>query len=126
MGRFEPWPGAADREICFIPFPIDVFISAKPVQTSSFAVNETLKKRLSSTQASRKQDMSNRQNGTVKWFNDEKGYGFITPESGPDLFVHFRAIEGNGFKSLKEGQKVSFVAVQGQKGMQADQVQILG
>ena len=51
--------------------------------------------------------MSNRQNGTVKWFNDEKGFGFITPESGPDLFVHFRAIEGNGFKSLKEGQKVS-------------------
>ena len=59
--------------------------------------------------------MSNRQNGTVKWFNDEKGFGFITPESGPDLFVHFRAIEGNGFKSLKEGQKVSFIAVQGQR-----------
>jgi CspA family cold shock protein len=48
---------------------------------------------------------------------------FITPESGPDLFVHFRAIQGNGFKSLKEGQKVTFVAVQGQKGMQADEVQ---
>ncbi|KXU35514.1 cold-shock protein [Ventosimonas gracilis] len=70
--------------------------------------------------------MSNRQNGIVKWFNDEKGYGFITPESGPDLFVHFRAIEGSGFKSLKEGQKVSFMAVQGQKGMQADQVQLVG
>lgn len=69
--------------------------------------------------------MSNRQTGTVKWFNDEKGFGFITPESGPDLFVHFRAIEGTGFKSLKEGQKVSFEAVQGQKGMQADKVQIL-
>lgn len=62
--------------------------------------------------------MSTRQSGTVKWFNDEKGFGFITPESGPDLFVHFRAIQGNGFKSLKEGQKVTFVAVQGQKGMQ--------
>jgi CspA family cold shock protein len=46
-----------------------------------------------------------------------------SPESGPDLFVHFRAIQGNGFKSLKEGQKVTFVAVQGQKGMQADEVQ---
>jgi cold-shock DNA-binding protein family len=68
--------------------------------------------------------MAERQNGTVKWFNDEKGYGFITPESGPDLFVHFRAIEGNGFKSLKEGQKVTFEAVQGQKGMQADKVQV--
>ena len=70
--------------------------------------------------------MAERQNGTVKWFNDEKGYGFITPESGADLFVHFRAIEGNRFKSLKEGQKVSFEAVQGQKGLQADKVQVLG
>ena len=70
--------------------------------------------------------MSNRQTGTVKWFNDEKGFGFITLESGPDLFVHFRAIEGSGFRSLKEGQKVTFEAVQGQKGMQADKVQVLG
>ncbi|KAF1007806.1 MAG: Major cold shock protein CspA [Pseudomonas fluorescens] len=70
--------------------------------------------------------MSDRQSGTVKWFNDEKGFGFITPESGPDLFVHFRAIEGNGFKSLKEGQKVTFVSVQGQKGLQADQVRAEG
>jgi CspA family cold shock protein len=67
--------------------------------------------------------MAERQFGTVKWFNDAKGFGFITPESGPDLFVHFRSITGNGFKSLQEGQRVSFVAVQGQKGMQADQVQ---
>ncbi|MEV5516346.1 cold-shock protein [Streptomyces flaveolus] len=71
--------------------------------------------------------MAERQNGTVKWFNDEKGFGFITPESGdPDLFVHFRAIEGNGFKSLKEGQRVTFEAVQSQKGMQADKVQVEG
>ncbi|MGW4566040.1 cold-shock protein [Streptomyces sp. NPDC004561] len=68
--------------------------------------------------------MAERQTGTVKWFNGEKGYGFITPESGPDLFVHFRAIEGAGFKSLEEGQKVSFEAVQGQKGMQADKVRV--
>ena len=69
--------------------------------------------------------MSDRQTGTVKWFNDAKGFGFITPQSGPDLFVHFRAIPGSGFKSLQEGQSVSFVAVQGQKGMQADEVQPL-
>ena len=69
--------------------------------------------------------MSARQTGTVKWFNDAKGFGFITPENGSaDLFVHFRSIQGSGFKSLQEGQKVSFVAVQGQKGMQADQVQV--
>jgi CspA family cold shock protein len=67
--------------------------------------------------------MADRQTGTVKWFNDAKGFGFITPESGADLFVHFRAIQGSGFKTLQEGQRVTFVAVQGQKGMQADQVQ---
>ncbi|HEO1610475.1 TPA: cold-shock protein [Pseudomonas aeruginosa] len=66
-----------------------------------------------------------RQNGTVKWFNETKGYGFITPEIGPDVFVHFRAIEGNGFKTLAEGQKVSFEVVQGQKGMQAERVQVI-
>lgn len=69
--------------------------------------------------------MSERQTGTVKWFNDAKGFGFITPESGPDLFVHFRAIQGNGFKSLQEGQKVSFLVTKGPKGLQADQVQPL-
>lgn len=66
--------------------------------------------------------MSDRQTGTVKWFNEAKGFGFITPQSGPDLFVHFRSIEGTGFKTLAEGQQVSFVVVQGQKGPQADQV----
>lgn len=65
------------------------------------------------------------QEGTVKWFNDAKGFGFISRESGDDVFVHFRAILGNGFKSLQEGQKVSFVVTQGQKGLQADQVQPL-
>jgi CspA family cold shock protein len=68
--------------------------------------------------------MSERQSGTVKWFNDAKGFGFITQANGgPDLFVHFRSIQGNGFKSLKEGQAVSFVVTQGQKGLQADQVE---
>jgi CspA family cold shock protein len=61
--------------------------------------------------------------GTVKWFNDEKGYGFITPdEGGNDLFVHHSGIAGNGFKSLEEGNKVSYEATQGQKGMQANNV----
>ena len=69
--------------------------------------------------------MSNRTSGTVKWFNDEKGYGFITPADGSnDLFVHFKAIQSDGFKSLKEGQKVTFVAAKGQKGMQAEEVRV--
>ena len=67
--------------------------------------------------------MSERETGTVKWFNDAKGFGFISRENGEDVFVHFRAIEMEGFKSLKEGQRVSFTVVQGQKGLQADAVQ---
>ncbi|MFE4030333.1 cold-shock protein [Priestia sp. YIM B13551] len=76
--------------------------------------------------------MAERQVGTVKWFNHEKGFGFITPENGPDLFVHFTAIErakgteGVVIKSLKEGQKVTFVVVNGQRGMQAEMVRVLG
>ena len=62
--------------------------------------------------------------GTVKWFNDAKGYGFITPDDGSeDLFAHFSAIDTAGFKTLKEGQKVSFEVVQGPKGKQASNIQ---
>ena len=63
-----------------------------------------------------------RLNGTVKWFNDAKGYGFISREGGPDVFVHFSAIQGSGFKSLAEGDHVEFEIVQGQKGPQAADV----
>jgi len=60
--------------------------------------------------------------GTVKWFNAEKGFGFITTDSGKDIFVHFSAIQGDGFKSLDEGQNVSFDITQGNKGDQATNV----
>ena len=62
-------------------------------------------------------------NGTVKWFNDAKGYGFITPDGGgDDLFAHFSAIQGNGFKSLAENQKVTFDITEGPKGKQASNI----
>ncbi len=68
-----------------------------------------------------------RMTGTVKWFNDSKGFGFITPEDGSkDLFVHHSAIQSQGFKSLAEGEKVEFEIVQGQKGPAADKVVKLG
>ncbi len=64
--------------------------------------------------------------GTVKWFNDAKGFGFITPDGGgKDLFAHFSSIQGSGFKSLKEGQKVSFDAAMGPKGEQATNIRAL-
>jgi len=64
--------------------------------------------------------------GTVKWFNDAKGYGFIAREGGPDVFVHFSAIQTNGFKSLAEGEQVEFEIVQGDKGPQASDVTKVG
>ena len=60
--------------------------------------------------------------GTVKWFNGSKGYGFISREEGEDVFVHFNAIEGDGYKSLNEGDEVQFEIVEGPKGLQADKV----
>ncbi|MDX1500126.1 MAG: cold-shock protein [Woeseiaceae bacterium] len=60
--------------------------------------------------------------GTVKWFNDSKGYGFIEQENGPDVFVHFSAIQGDGFKTLAEGQKVEFTITEGKKGPQAENI----
>ena len=67
--------------------------------------------------------MSERVNGTVKWFNNAKGFGFITrEENDDDLFVHFRSIAGEGYRTLSEGQEVEFVVVEGPKGLQAEEV----
>jgi CspA family cold shock protein len=69
--------------------------------------------------------MSNTVTGTVKWFNESKGFGFIEQESGPDVFAHFSAISGSGFKTLAEGQKVEFTITDGQKGPQAENITAL-
>jgi CspA family cold shock protein len=70
--------------------------------------------------------MSERTTGTVKWFNGTKGYGFIEREEGPDLFVHYSAISGEGFRNLEEGQNVEFDVEQGTKGLQATNVAVRG
>ncbi len=69
--------------------------------------------------------MSNTTTGTVKWFNEAKGFGFIEQENGPDVFAHFRAIVADGFKTLNEGQKVEFTVTEGQKGPQAENIKPL-
>jgi len=69
--------------------------------------------------------MSKTVKGTVKWFNETKGFGFISQQSGPDVFAHFSAIQSSGFKTLAEGQAVEFTVVQGQKGPQAENIVVL-
>jgi CspA family cold shock protein len=69
--------------------------------------------------------MSEKEQGTVKWFNGGKGYGFIEREQGDDVFVHFNAIQGDGYRSLEEGQRVEFEVVQGAKGPQAENVVVI-
>ncbi len=69
--------------------------------------------------------MSERVTGTVKWFNGSKGYGFISREDGDDVFVHYSAIQGEGYRNLKEGQRVEFTLTRGPKGLQAAQVIVL-
>jgi CspA family cold shock protein len=66
--------------------------------------------------------MTDKEQGTVKWFNGSKGYGFIERESGEDVFVHYSAIVGEGFRNLEEGQRVEFIVTQGTKGLQAEEV----
>jgi CspA family cold shock protein len=70
--------------------------------------------------------MSERIVGTVKWFNGAKGYGFISREGGEDVFVHFSAIQGDGYRNLEEGQKVEFAIEKGPKGLQASNVVVVG
>lgn len=66
-----------------------------------------------------------REQGQVKWFNDAKGFGFIQRQNGQDVFVHFRSIQGDGYRSLKEGQQVEFIVTEGDKGLQAEEVTAL-
>ena len=69
--------------------------------------------------------MAERTKGTVKWFNNSKGYGFISQENGEDVFVHFKSIVGDGYRTLKENEKVEFVVTNGEKGPQASEVQVI-
>ena len=69
--------------------------------------------------------MADREKGTVKWFNNSKGFGFIQRDKGDDVFVHFKSFSGSGYKTLEEGQRVEFTVTQGQKGLQAEDVTVI-
>jgi CspA family cold shock protein len=78
------------------------------------------------TATRRREKVSERVTGTVKWFNGSKGYGFIAQEDGEDVFVHYSAIKGQGFRNLEEGQRVEFRTEPGRKGLQAADVEVIG
>jgi CspA family cold shock protein len=94
--------------------PVGPFISDLPACRDD--------ERVPNLQGQHRKEIHMRTTGTVKWFNDAKGFGFITSETGDDLFVHFSAIQGGGFRSLQEGSAVEFDVVQGPKGLQAANV----
>jgi CspA family cold shock protein len=92
-----------------------------PLIHSAFPVSES-QQTLHTEHQIRNNEM---EQGTVKWFNDAKGFGFISRQSGEDVFVHFSAIQSNGFRSLQEGQSVQFNVTKGPKGLQAENVEVL-
>jgi CspA family cold shock protein len=91
-----------------------LFLLAAPMETASITRRLLIK--------TRSQEMSERIVGTVKWFNGSKGYGFISRENGPDVFVHYSAITSEGYRNLQEGQQVEFTVENGPKGLQAANV----
>jgi CspA family cold shock protein len=109
---FQLWVAKSDRDFELAP-PIH---SASPASESSRTSKPNIKKE------TRYNEM---EQGTVKWFNDAKGFGFISRQSGEDVFVHFSAIRSNGFRSLQEGQSVQFDVTKGPKGLQAENVEVL-
>src|SRR5690606_32588217 len=107
----NPWADAAKFPLLHCPLLATCFYSRGAAVTRAVEQYRSVET-----------SMSDQEVGTVKWFNESKGFGFISRENGPDVFVHFRAINGSGFKTLQEGQKVSFKVVQGEKGLQAENV----
>ncbi len=109
----------------FIPPSIADFLQFAIILAAVFLASQFGRGTGSSTSGSSTSDSltSELESGTVKWFNVKKGYGFITRDQGDDVFVHYRNIEGKGRRALSEGQRVTFIVIDGEKGLQADEVE---
>ena len=95
------------------------------IKTESLSKTITDLKKTKSSTITKKASDSKHETGSVKWFDSSKGYGFITRDMGDDIFVHFRSIKGNGYRSLREGQAVKFIVTQGSKGPQAEDIHVI-
>ncbi len=104
---------------------IQNFINAPKNNVKSNVKSNAKKKSKASAQSKTTTVKGKREDGTVKWFDSNKGYGFITRSMGEDIFVHFRSIRGNGYRSLHEGQAVEFVVTDGDKGPQAEDIHVI-
>lgn len=118
---------ASGQPLAFEPFTIAIiFVACFSMALISPALGTTAPTRSAANGNSPvKRDNSDREQGKVKWFNVSKGYGFITRHDGEDIFVHFRSVRGKGRKVLREGQAVEFVTTSGEKGPQAEDVEII-
>ena len=111
-------PAVVAYLIAFVVFAVVAFIATR---LATLGQDSGAKKASKSRKKARSAD-SNAEEGTVKWFNVKKGFGFITRDSGGDVFVHFRAIEGEGRRALRQGQRVRYTVVEAEKGLQANDV----
>ncbi len=104
-----------------------IMLSSQSIKTEAISklVSSPKKAKTKSKKTKHSTSDPNRENGTVKWFDSNKGYGFITRSMGEDIFVHFRSIKGNGYRSLYEGQSVEFLVTEGSKGPQAEDIKII-
>ena len=107
-----------------------IMLIGQSIRTESIRKFFSARKAAKASSAASKKSTSspsdpNRESGTVKWFDSNKGYGFITRSMGEDIFVHFRSIKGNGYRSLYEGQSVEFLVTKGSKGPQAEDIKIV-
>ena len=114
-------PASAENHISLAILFIGIYVSTIGTYSSSSSSSSSP----ASRKAVSKKASDDSEEGSVKWFNVKKGYGFITRDQGDDVFVHYRNLEGKGRRSIAEGQRVSFIVVDGDKGLQAEEVEAI-
>lgn len=118
-------PASAENYTSLAILFIGIYVSTIGTYSSSSSNSSSSSSSPASRKAVSKKASDDSEEGSVKWFNVKKGYGFITRDQGDDVFVHYRNLEGKGRRSIAEGQRVSFIVVDGDKGLQAEEVEAI-